>query len=420
MIRKIKELENNHCINSVCSKLKPILSVITGILILILVILIPSSENEYKENITKLSNSGVLSYKYYNYKSHIEQPQYGMNRSTDNILNGYYEDGRKDYYPTIYVHGYMGTSSVYDYLLRDLKEEGIGQLELKISINKEGVLTSTYENFRSKRYLPFITLEFEDNTASLSKQTEWLSNAINEVKKRYGEDKVNIVAHSMGGVVAINYVTNSYLEGKDINKLVTMDSPILGADTLFFKGLESGVNVLGNIGGVVNDVKVTQRIQDLLHTEAYKELTDSTLIKKAYASHQEIPKQLGVLSLYFECSEVVTKTSAFGLKYYTGDYRGSNKESNYTNISYKVIKTPSKDKLSKGYLIKNTLTQVKSSDVLNDLNFMRSTIHCDYIDSEQVIASLKDYLFREQLTLVDKYTTEAKEIKTIREKKVKE
>lgn len=61
-------------------------------------------------------------------------------------------------------------------------------------------------------------------------QVNWLKQTIQKLQVEYNFDTMNIVAHSMGSVIMVKYIEDTY--GTDflgVDKLVTLDSPIGGA-----------------------------------------------------------------------------------------------------------------------------------------------------------------------------------------------
>jgi uncharacterized alpha/beta hydrolase family protein len=63
----------------------------------------------------------------------------------------------------------------------------------------------------------------DGDTASIKVYGSRLSNVVDIVLKTTKKEKVNIVAHSMGGLVAREYVQQT--EGKYVNKLITIGTP---------------------------------------------------------------------------------------------------------------------------------------------------------------------------------------------------
>lgn len=86
-----------------------------------------------------------------------------------------------------------------------------------------------------------------------------LKEKIDQIKPICGCDKVDIVAHSMGGLVARQYIQSSYY-GRDVRKLIFLGTPQLGAPKayLMWEGGENDVD------------RADQRIKSFLRIEAIK------------------------------------------------------------------------------------------------------------------------------------------------------
>lgn len=65
-----------------------------------------------------------------------------------------------------------------------------------------------------------------------------LDQKINQIKEQTGSQKVDIVAHSMGGLVARNYISDTNRAG-NVRKLITLGTPHLGS-VEFLKNLRDG------------------------------------------------------------------------------------------------------------------------------------------------------------------------------------
>jgi pimeloyl-ACP methyl ester carboxylesterase len=117
--------------------------------------------------------------------------------------------------PVIIVPGIMGSAyfggqwvidpilHTYDYLIEFLIEQG-------------------YEKDKNLFVFPYDWRQSNIYTASL------LKNKINDIKSQTGKDKVDIVAHSMGGIVARTYIADISYE-EDIDQLIFLATPHLGA-----------------------------------------------------------------------------------------------------------------------------------------------------------------------------------------------
>lgn len=371
--------------------------VIMSILVMIGVIsLLKGSEITYRvDKVTKMSLNNDEHYTYTDYKNYDTYP---LNEETSidtrtlsvNTTSPFRVPPREGYIPTIFVHGFTGNASSFNTLLENLRGSLIGRYERAITINDKGYLEDTILTDGSIIMLPFITVQFDNNTATLDKQTQWLAEAINQVKKDYNVDKVNIVAHSQGGVTAINYIETSYTKGKDIANLVTLDSPILGANTLFLKTITTAINASAPF---MKDESLIEKTHELFQTPAYLELKGKHYEELVSKYRNKYPSYVRTLSVSFFGSEIVKEDSAFGLKKYN-----SNKKQD--NITYKVLKTKDKDKRS--YLEK-VYHEVKLGKKIEDVRYMDLSRHCTTLDSDELRLLLEDFLYQDQKDYVKDY-----------------
>ena len=103
--------------------------------------------------------------------------------------------------PIILVHGYM--------------MRGLVMYPIKRRLNKDG-----YKNVYLFTYSP-PWLNIDDFSLQLKDKIEF-------VKKERGVEKVDLICHSMGGLVALNYINN--LDGvKNVNRLIALGTPFGGS-----------------------------------------------------------------------------------------------------------------------------------------------------------------------------------------------
>lgn len=74
----------------------------------------------------------------------------------------------------------------------------------------------------------YFTVAFYDWRGPISDSGKRLKQVIDEVKRTTGASSVDLVAHSMGGLVAREYITSDYYQ-YDVTHLVTMGSPFNGS-----------------------------------------------------------------------------------------------------------------------------------------------------------------------------------------------
>jgi uncharacterized alpha/beta hydrolase family protein len=103
--------------------------------------------------------------------------------------------------PVLLIHGYMEDATVWNKWVDLLKKDGI----------------SAY---------PITFKESDDKCGSAAEHAKELSNIIGQIKKETGQNKVNIVAHSKGGLDVRVYLANNT---KDVANLVMIGTPNAGS-----------------------------------------------------------------------------------------------------------------------------------------------------------------------------------------------
>lgn len=86
----------------------------------------------------------------------------------------------------------------------------------------EEFLANGYENGKNFFVFPY---EWRDSNIDNAKK---LANLIGQIKTDTGRQKVDIVAHSMGGLLAREYIESDYY-ADDVDQLITLGTPQLGA-----------------------------------------------------------------------------------------------------------------------------------------------------------------------------------------------
>ena len=103
--------------------------------------------------------------------------------------------------PVLLIHGYMADASVWNKWVDLLKKDGI----------------SAY---------PITFKQSDDKCGSSAEHAKELSKIIGQIKDETGQNKVNIVGHSKGGLDARVYLAN---ETKDVANLVMIGTPNAGS-----------------------------------------------------------------------------------------------------------------------------------------------------------------------------------------------
>lgn len=126
--------------------------------------------------------------------------------------------------PTVFIHGYQGSSLSFGPLLNQLEADNIAKREMTIIVKSdgklsvEGKLTNNHEN-------PTIMVLFSEDVTDEVKQSQWIAEVMKYLYSQHVTG-VNLVAHSMGGVSALRYLLE-YADSQvpEVEKLVTIASP---------------------------------------------------------------------------------------------------------------------------------------------------------------------------------------------------
>ncbi len=132
--------------------------------------------------------------------------------------------------PTVFVHGYKGTVNSFGNMLNRFENMyGWGNKAIVYDVSRTGHMT-VYNLGKGKRESAFVQVIFEDNRASIEDTSEWLAKVLAHMKRVYRIDTVNLVGHSMGGLVSVNTIQTYQDPSKypRVEKLITIGSPFDG------------------------------------------------------------------------------------------------------------------------------------------------------------------------------------------------
>ncbi|OZU89210.1 hypothetical protein CIL03_08240 [Virgibacillus indicus] len=139
---------------------------------------------------------------------------------------------KSEYYsgqPTVFVHGYKGTANSFGFMLDRFENEyNWGKKALVYHVSSQGKIRE-YNLNKGKTEPAFVQVVFENNRASFEDSARWLSSVLNHMKENYFIDSVNLVGHSMGGIVSLKYLMEYNTEEfPAVNKLIAIGSPFDG------------------------------------------------------------------------------------------------------------------------------------------------------------------------------------------------
>lgn len=126
--------------------------------------------------------------------------------------------------PTVFIHGYQGSSLSFGPLLKQLESENIAKREMTIVVKPDGKL-SVEGKLTSNHANPTIMVLFSEDVTDEIQQSQWIEKVMRYLYQQH-VTTVNLVAHSMGGVSALRYLLE-YAGSKvpRVAKLVTIAAP---------------------------------------------------------------------------------------------------------------------------------------------------------------------------------------------------
>jgi len=131
--------------------------------------------------------------------------------------------------PTVFIHGYKGTENSFGTMLNRFEYQyNWGKHGLTYYVSSEGKLQD-YQ-LANKVYEPvFVQVIFENNRATFDETAQWLALVLRHMKETYDVESVNLVGHSMGGIVSTKYsMEYTSKEYPVVNGLITIGSPFDG------------------------------------------------------------------------------------------------------------------------------------------------------------------------------------------------
>ncbi|MBI5749701.1 MAG: alpha/beta fold hydrolase [Nitrospinae bacterium] len=168
--------------------------------------------------------------------------------------------------PIILVHGYM--------------MRGLVMYPIKRRLSKDG-----YKNVYLFTYSP-PWLNIDDFSRQLRDKIEF-------VKKETGAEKVDLICHSMGGLVALNYINN--LDGaKSVNRLIALGTPFGGSKLWSFsigrcgKEIKPGSEILKKLSVPPAGVKTTAiytTFDEMVIPYEYSKIEGADNIEMNYIGH---------------------------------------------------------------------------------------------------------------------------------------
>ena len=126
-------------------------------------------------------------------------------------LRGNHINRRDDFsqFPEVVLllHGFFQTRNIWEVMENRLRQNNYGVFSLDLG----GLL-------------------WRFNTRSIEYQSAWLSEKIDRVSEKYNLNKIHIIGHSMGGLIAKKYI-QEYGGDRHVKSLITLGTPHHGTPT---------------------------------------------------------------------------------------------------------------------------------------------------------------------------------------------
>ena len=108
------------------------------------------------------------------------------------------------------------------------KDDPGGQLEFVIGGNTFKALIAKLEKAGYEMNKNLLVAHYDWRQPNEASAQQYLKPTIQQVKQITGGSKVDLIAHSMGGLVARSYIQGSSY-GNDVDQLITLGTPHAGA-----------------------------------------------------------------------------------------------------------------------------------------------------------------------------------------------
>ncbi|MFC2947862.1 alpha/beta hydrolase [Virgibacillus sediminis] len=131
--------------------------------------------------------------------------------------------------PTLFVHGYKGTANSFGYMLYRFEEEyKWGNKGMVYYVTSTGRIRD-YHLSKGRGEPVFVQVIFQNNRASFEDTTHWLASVAAHMKENYHVEEINLVGHSMGGIVSLKFLQE--YEGEkypSVDRFIAIGSPFDG------------------------------------------------------------------------------------------------------------------------------------------------------------------------------------------------
>lgn len=156
-------------------------------------------------------------------------------------------------------------------------------------------------------------ISFSNRFASPDRQVPELAGFIKEVLKRTKQEKVILVCHSMGGLVARRCLTD-HLHDHHVEKLILLSTPNLGSIGLFFNWIPAALILIGLLGmpllwplvlalaGLIWEIVSYLRGVLLLSPASWAMRPNSEFLKEL--NHRELPGDIKYITILSDTKDI--------------------------------------------------------------------------------------------------------------------
>ncbi len=192
--------------------------------------------------------------------------------------------------PVVFVHGFKGSAHSFETMIARFEERGWGSKALTVNVTRKGRLLVHEEKILPDKPA-LIQVVFENNRASFKTTAQALASVMQVLKKEYGIDQVNVVGHSMGGIVSVKFLQELYDPAlhPSVSRFVALGSPFNGIANVHWFTLNKGPAV-------------------------YDLMPGSPALAQIKLNHGRFPPETNVLNIAATGDKVTTLESALSLK----------------------------------------------------------------------------------------------------------
>ena len=186
--------------------------------------------------------------------------------------------------PTLFIHGVGGTKKSTDGLITAAETKVNAKKVMTITVAADGTL-DVQGSFSKQVKKPLIQINFTNNEASTTTQTQWLTKALQLLQNKYGVTKYNVVAHSAGNVAFFQTVTQKSVKLPTLKKYVILAGPFNGV---------VGMNDAANQNQLLKHYQPQTYYAANNYYPGYQQLLDVS---------QRFPKHVKILNIYGDLND---------------------------------------------------------------------------------------------------------------------